>query len=232
MDIKWNVIPLIRNNVPFSKCVAMAGKSNKRDEALAPRESADRPVRADAQRNIDNLLQTALAVFAASGVDAPVREIADKAGVGIGTLYRHFPQRADLIAAVFRREIDACADAAPALAAAHKPFEAVAKWLQRYAGFIAAKRGLAKALHSGDPAFDALPAYFDQRLRPALRALLKSAADAGEVRTDIDADEILSAVASLCMSASNAGPERARRMVALLADGLRYRAKPSAETPA
>jgi AcrR family transcriptional regulator len=231
MGVKWNVIPLIRNNVPFSKRVGMAGKPNKQDEALKPRDNADRPVRADAQRNIDNLLKTAMTVFAASGVDAPVREIADKAGVGVGTLYRHFPQRADLIAAVFRREIDACADAAPALAAEHKPFEAVAKWLQRYAGFIAAKRGLAKALHSGDPAFDALPAYFDQRLRPALRALLKSAVAAGEVGADVDADDILGAVASLCMSASNAGPERARRMVALLADGLRYRAKPSGDTP-
>jgi AcrR family transcriptional regulator len=232
MNIKWNVVPLIRNNVPFCKSFVMAGKPKKRDEVLKPRDGAARPARADAQRNIDNLLRTAMAVFADSGVDAPVREIAEKAGVGIGTLYRHFPQRADLIAAVFRREIDACADAAAALAAEHRPFEAVAAWLQRYAGFIAAKRGLAKALHSGDPAYDALPAYFDQRLRPTLRALLKSAAAAGEVRADIDADDILGAVASLCMSASNAGPERARRMVALLADGLRYRAKPSADAPA
>jgi AcrR family transcriptional regulator len=228
MSVKWNAIPFIRNDVPFCKRDVMAGKLKKQDEALKPRESADRPVRADAQRNIDNLLAAAMAVFAASGVDAPVREIADKAGVGIGTLYRHFPQRADLIAAVFRREIDACADAAPALAAEHRPFDAVAAWLQRYAAFVAAKRGLAKALHSGDPAFDTLPAYFDQRLRPALRALLKSATAAGEIRADVDADDILGAVASLCMSASNAGPERAPRMVALLADGLRYRARPSA----
>jgi AcrR family transcriptional regulator len=232
MSTKWNAIPFIRNNVPFCKREVMAGKPKKRDEALKPGESADRPVRADAQRNIDNLLSAAMVVFATSGVDAPVREIAEKAGVGIGTLYRHFPQRADLIAAVFRREIDACADAAPALAAEHRPFEALSKWLQRYAAFVAAKRGLANALHSGDPAFDALPAYFDQRLRPALRTLLKSAVAAGEVRADIDADDILGAVASLCMSASNAGPERARRMVALLADGLRYRAEPSADTPA
>jgi AcrR family transcriptional regulator len=80
---------------------------------LEPRGSTDRRVRADAQRNIDALLETAKAVFATSGVDAPVRKIAERAGVGVGTLYRHFPQRCDLIAAVFRREIDACADAAP-----------------------------------------------------------------------------------------------------------------------
>jgi AcrR family transcriptional regulator len=184
--------------------------------------SKSRPVRADAQRNIDTLLQTALAVFATSGVDAPVREIAEKAGVGVGTLYRHFPERSDLIAAVFRREIDACADAAPALAAEHRPGEALARWMQRYAAFIGAKRGLAKALHSGDPAFDSLPGYFDQRLRPALRTLLKAAIAAGEVRADADADDLLSAAASLCMSAHNAGPGRAERMVALLVDGLRF----------
>jgi AcrR family transcriptional regulator len=188
---------------------------------------ADRRVRADAQRNLDTLLQTAMAVFATSGVDAPVREIAEKAGVGIGTLYRHFPQRSDLVAAVFRREIDACADAASILSARHEPFDALAAWMQRYAAFIAAKRGLAKALHSGDPAFDNLPGYFDQRLRPALRTLLEAAIAAGEIRADVDADELLGAVASLCMSAHNAGSGRAERMVALLVDGLRHGAKPS-----
>ncbi|MEJ0041494.1 MAG: helix-turn-helix domain-containing protein [Rhizomicrobium sp.] len=151
----------------------MRDKSEDRDDGAEARP--DRRVRADAQRNLDALLQAAMAVFATSGVDAPVREIAEKAGVGIGTVYRHFPQRSDLIAAVFRREIDACADAAAILARGHEPFQALAKWMQRYAAFVAAKRGLAKALHSGDPTFDTLPAYFDQRLRPALRALLAAA---------------------------------------------------------
>jgi AcrR family transcriptional regulator len=186
-------------------------------------EDGARPVRADAQRSLDALLQAAKTVFATSGVDAPVREIAEAAGVGLGTLYRHFPQRADLIAAVFRREIDACADAAPVLAREQAPFDALANWMQRYAAFVGAKRGLAKALHSGDPAFDALPGYFDTRLRPALAALLKTAVAAGAVRADIDADELLSAVASLCMS--NADPGRAERMVGLLVDGLRHGAQ-------
>lgn len=181
----------------------------------------DKRVRADAQRNIDALLQAALAVFATSGVDAPVREIADKAGVGVGTLYRHFPQRADLIAAVFRREIDACADAASLFAAEYDPFDALANWMQRYTGFVATKRGLAQALHSGDPTFDPLPVYFNERLRPAFRALLESAVSAGAIRTDVDADDILSAIASLCRLADDK-PGSAQRMVALLADGLRY----------
>ncbi len=187
-------------------------------------------MRADAKRNIDALLEAALAVFAASGVDAPVREIAEKAGVGIGTVYRHFPQRSDLVAAVFRREIDACADAAPLLADEHAPFEALAQWMQRYAAFIATKRGLAKALHSGDPAFDALPAYFEARLQPALRTLLASAAAAGEVRTDVDADDLLRAVANLCLSAQSDGSSYANRMVALLIDGLRFGTSPATNT--
>ena len=186
----------------------------------------ERRVRADAQRSLDALLVAAKDVFATTGVDAPVREVADKAGVGLGTLYRHFPQRAGLIAAVFRREIDACADIAPVLANALGPFDALASWMQRYAAFIGTKRGLAKALHSGDPAFDALPGYFDRRLRPAVQTLLDAAGVAGAVRADVDADELLCAVASLCMSAHNAGPGRAERMVALLVDGLRYGATP------
>jgi AcrR family transcriptional regulator len=189
-------------------------------------------MRADAQRSLDALLQAAKTVFAASGVDAPVREIAETAGVGLGTLYRHFPQRADLIAAVFRREMDACADAAPILAGEYGPFEALMNWLQRYAAFVGTKRGLAKALHSGDPAFEALPMRFEQRLRPAFRTLVQAAVAAGEIRADVDADELLGAVASLCMSAHNTAPGRAERMVALLVDGLRYGANSTANAPA
>lgn len=179
-----------------------------------------RRVRADAQRNLGVLLEAAKAVFATSGVDAPVREIAAKAGVGVGTVYRHFPQRADLVAAVFRREVDACASAAAALAGQHAPGEAVAKWLQRYTHFIAAKRGLAAALHSGDPAFEALPAYFRERLEPALASLLEAAAAAGEMRDDVDAYDLLRVVGNL----SVADAAHMQRMLALLLDGLRCRA--------
>jgi AcrR family transcriptional regulator len=186
-----------------------------------------RPVRADVQRNLDALLRAAMTVFAASGVDAPVREIAEAAKVGVGTVYRHFPQRSDLVSAVFRHEVDACADAAPTLAATHGPGEALGLWLQRYVDFIAAKRGLAAALHSGDPAFEALPAYFDARLRPALRDLVDAAVAAGEVRADIEPSDLLSAVASLSMQTRHPDPAHARRMVALLVDGLRYGANAS-----
>jgi AcrR family transcriptional regulator len=195
-------------------------------EGAQPGGRKARGVRADAQRNMDALLDAALAVFTTSGVDAPVREIAERAGVGVGTLYRHFPQRSDLVVAVFCHEVDACADAAPTLAAKHGPSEALDLWMQRYVDFLAAKRGLAAALHSGDPAFETLPAYFRKRLVPALRSLLEAAAAAGEVRADVEPDELLTAVASLCMQAHDARRAQARRMVALLIDGLRYGAKP------
>jgi AcrR family transcriptional regulator len=183
-----------------------------------------RRMRADAQRNIDTVREAAKAVFAVSGVDAPVREIAARAGVGVGTIYRHFPQRSDLVVAVFRHEVDACAEAALALAAEQEPGEALASWLRRFTRFVATKRGLAAALHSGDPAFDALPAYFDQHLRPALASLLKSAAAAGEVRADANPNDLLRAVANLCQAADGDGSAHAERMVGLLIDGLRYRA--------
>jgi AcrR family transcriptional regulator len=179
-------------------------------------------LRADAQRNIDSLLEAAKTVFGTSGVDAPAKQIADLAGVGIGTLYRHFPQRSDLVKAVFQHEVDACADAATTLAAAHEPGAALAKWLHRYTEFLAAKRGLATALHSGDPAYCALPAYFMQRLGPALGALLEAAIASGEIRAGISAKDILHAVANLCVPVPGEGVAYSQRMVALLIDGLRY----------
>jgi AcrR family transcriptional regulator len=185
-------------------------------------------MRSDVQRNAGALLEAALAVFATSGVDAPVREIASRAGVGVGTVYRHFPQRSDLIAAVFRREVDACAAAAPSLALKHGPSEALALWMERYAAFISTKRGLAAALHSGDPAFESLPDYFQTRLKPALLNLLDAAVAAGEIRADANPDELLQAIGSLCMSTYNTGPAYTKRMIALIVDGLRYGANQSA----
>jgi AcrR family transcriptional regulator len=182
-------------------------------------------MRADAQRTIGSLLEAAKAVFGTSGVDAPAKEIADLAGVGVGTLYRHFPQRSDLVKAVLQHEIDACADAALALAAAHEPGAALTSWLHRYTEFLATKRGLATALHSGDPAFDALPGYFFERLEPALGSLLDAAAATGEIRADISARDLLHAVALLCTPIADEGTAYSQRMVALLIGGLRNAAE-------
>jgi hypothetical protein len=118
---------------------------------------------------------------------------------------------------------DACAGAAPVLAAEYEPGDALDRRLQRYVDFIAAKRGLSAALHSGHPAFASLPIYFQERLRPALLGLLETAAAAGKVRAEVDPAELLLAVARLCAPNDRGGiSEQSRWMVALLVDGLRY----------
>ncbi len=182
-------------------------------------------MRADARRNEEALLDAAKVVFARSGVDAPIRAIAAQAGVGLATLYRRFPTRADLVAAVFRREVDACAAAAGRLAARQKPADALTAWLMRYTNFMATKQGLAKALHSGDPAFAALPDYFRSRFEPALSRLLDAAAQAGEVRADVAAYDLLRAIGNLSVASGADGRAHIRRMVRLLIDGLRHGAK-------
>lgn len=189
-----------------------------------PAPKDEKPARADARRNLRALLDAAMEVFATAGVDAPVRDIAEKAGVGVGTLYRHFPQRSDLIVAVFRKEVDACAAAATTLAGQHEPGEALERWLERFIAFVAAKRGLSAALHSGDPAYEPLPVYLMENLAPAAAGLLQAAAKAGIVRSDIEPADLLMAIAHLCAPDGKGGitPE-SRRMVSLLIDGVRYR---------
>jgi AcrR family transcriptional regulator len=185
-------------------------------------------MRADARRNEEAVLEAAKIVFARSGVDAPIREIATQAGVGLGTLYRRFPTRADLVAAVFRREVDACADAAEPLAAEHGSAEALVAWLMRYTRFLATKQGLAAALHSGDPAFATLPDYFRSRFEPALTMLLHEAARSGETRADVAAYDLLRAIGNLAVASGDDGAAHTERMVMLLLDGLRYAAKAEA----
>jgi AcrR family transcriptional regulator len=187
-------------------------------------EAVPRRLRADAQRKMGAVVQAATEVFATSGVDAPVREIAERAGVGLGTVYRHFPQRSDLIAAVMRTQVDACADAAITLAEKYEPGEALTRWLHRLMDFFGTKRGLAAALHSGDSAYSALPSYFLQRMQVAMGSLIEAAVAAKVVRPGIDANDLLRAVASLCHGRNGEEPAYARNMVDLLVDGLRYRA--------
>jgi AcrR family transcriptional regulator len=202
-----------------------------RDEGDERGETArSRPVRADARRNVDALLRAALETFIESGVDAPVRAIAARAGVGVGTVYRHFPHRTDLIKAILRREVDACVEAAAQLAAEQSPGDALASWMQRLVDLVATKRGLAAALHSGDPAYQSLPDYVLGQLTPALRGLLDAAAAAGAARGDVDAGELVLAGLRLGAPASEGDTAQARRMVALLVDGLRYGAGESPTT--
>lgn len=194
--------------------------------ASSAADQQPRAKRTDAQRSLRLLLDAAMDVFARSGVDAPVREIAETAGVGVATLYRHFPQRADLIVAVLKSQIDDCADAASSFAKEHGPGEALARWMQRYVDFIVTKRGLSSALQSDTAAYAALPDYFYGRLRPALASLLQAAVEQDVIRPGFEADELLRAVATLCKANPDEDQAMTRKMVGLLVDGLRCRPDP------
>jgi AcrR family transcriptional regulator len=178
--------------------------------------------RADARRNEQTLLDAAAAVFVTSGVEAPVRDIAARAGVGLGTIYRHFPTRADLIVAVYRHQVEACAEAGPALlAGSGTPHAALARWIDLFVDFLVTKHGLAAVLHSDNADFAALHAYFLDRLLPVCAQLLDAAAEAGEIRPDIDAYHLMRGIGNLCVGADNDPRYDARRMVELVIAGLR-----------
>lgn len=180
--------------------------------------------RADAQRNEQALLDAAAAVFVTSGVDAPVREIAAKAGVGMGTIYRHFPTRADLIIAVYRHQVETCAQSGPTLlTASPTPRAALTQWVEMFVDLLITKHGLAAALHSDQAGFDTLHAYFLDRLVPVCGQLLDAAADAGEIRTDARAYPLLRGIGNLCIGADDDPRYDARLMVDILLAGLANR---------
>jgi AcrR family transcriptional regulator len=180
--------------------------------------------RADARRNEKTLLDAAAAAFATSGVDVPVRDIAAQAGMGVGTIYRHFPTRADLIVAVYRHQVEACAEAGPALlASSATPHAALAQWINLFVDFLATKHGLAGALQSDRAAFETLHAYFLDRLVPVCAQLLDAAAQAGEIRPGGDAYELMLGVGNLCIGADSNPRYDARRMAGLVIAGLRRR---------
>ena len=178
--------------------------------------------RADARRNESALLDAAAAVFVTSGIEAPVRDIAARAGVGVGTVYRHFPTRADLVVAVYRHQVEACAEAgATCLDSATTPYAALARWIDLFVDFLVTKHGLAAALRSDDAQFEALHAYFLDRLVPVCTQLLDAAAASGEIRADVAAYELMRGVGNLCIGADSDPRYDARRLVELLIAGLR-----------
>ncbi|WP_371667413.1 TetR/AcrR family transcriptional regulator [Streptomyces sp. NBC_00289] len=184
--------------------------------------STARSKRKDAQRNKETLLDAAASVFVTAGVEAPVRDIAAKAGVGTGTIYRHFPTRADLIIAVYRHQVEACAEAGPALlATGATPHTALAQWIDLFVDFLVTKHGLAGVLQSDNTGFDTLHAYFLDRLVPVCAQLLDAAVASGEIRSDLKAYELMRGVGNLCVGADSDPRYDARRLVELLVAGLR-----------
>jgi AcrR family transcriptional regulator len=178
--------------------------------------------RADARRNEEALLGAAAAAFVASGVGVPVRDIAARAGVGVGTIYRHFPTRADLVVAVYRHQVETCAQAGPTLLEARSsPLAALTEWTDLFIDFLVTKRGLAGALRPDSAAFETLHAYFLDRLVPVCAQLLDAAAAAGETMPDVDAYGLMRAIGNLCIGADADPNYDARRMVGLVIAGLR-----------
>ena len=178
--------------------------------------------RKDARRNKETLLNAAAAVFVTSGVEAPVRDIAAEAGVGVATIYRHFPTRADLVIAVYRHQVDACAEAGPALlATGPTPHAALGRWIDLFVDFLVTKHGLAAALQADNAGFETLHAYFLDRLLPVCAQLLDAAVASGEIRSDLDAYQLMRGVGNLCIGASNDPRYDARLLVGLLVAGLR-----------
>jgi AcrR family transcriptional regulator len=199
----------IRNTVPFTK---------RRDGGNSPVVEK----RADARRNQKTLLDAAAAAFIESGVNVPVRDVALRAGVGVGTIYRHFPTRADLIVAVYHHQIEACAEAGPALLAnSGTAYEALAGWIDLFVDFLVTKHGLAEALHSDDAAFERLHGLFLERLLPVCAGLIEAAAAAGEIRPGVGALELMRGVGNLCIGDRGDRSYDARRMVGFLIAGLR-----------
>jgi AcrR family transcriptional regulator len=149
-----------------------------------------------------------------------MREIAARAGVGVGTIYRNYPQRSDLIIAVFRRELDATAAEAERLAVEHPPADALRLWSESLGRFVATKRGFASALHSGDPAYAPLPAQFLGVLAPKVQRILDAGAANGTIRGDIRAEDLIQALSRLADGHPGDGDDRAGRMTDILIDGL------------
>jgi AcrR family transcriptional regulator len=184
--------------------------------------SAAGPRRKDALRNQQTLLDAAAAVFVASGVEAPVRDIAAAAGVGMGTIYRHFPTRADLIIAVYRHQVEACASAGPALlAAGPTPYAALEQWVDLFVDFLVTKHGLAAAMQTDNAGFETLHSYFLDRLLPVCTELLDAAAASGQTRSDLSAYQLMRGVGNLCIGAESDARYNPRPLVKLLIAGLR-----------
>lgn len=187
-----------------------------------PIPPAARPKRADARLNEQALLDAAALLFVSAGVNVPVRDIADSAGVGTATIYRHFPTRADLIGAVYRHQVEACVQAGPALlASSASPYVALGRWIELFVDFLVTKHGLAAAMQSDKPSFASLQVSFLDRLLPVCAEIISASVKSGEIQPDVGAFELMYGVGNLCIGAGPDSRYNARRMVKRLIAGLR-----------
>ena len=184
-----------------------------------------RKPRADAIRNRERVLEAAKAVFSQGGPEASLEAVARCAGVGIGTLYRHFPTREALYEAVYRREVEQLVELAKHLVETKiTPVEALRRWLRAGVEFMATKKGMAAALAMAAHGSSELVAYSLDRLTWAVGELLRRAAAAGEIRADIDPEDLLRALVGMCYAHDGTGWQaKVLRLVEVFIDGLRQR---------
>jgi AcrR family transcriptional regulator len=187
----------------------------------APAQLSKRPKRADALRNYEKLVAAAHEAFTEADRSASLEDIARRAGVGIGTLYRNFPTRADLVQAVYVDEVEALSRSAAELAAL-EPWEALTSWLQRFVGYVATKQALADELFAIAARDDAVFAGCRSMLHAAGAPLLRRAQDAGIVRPDVTIDEVVRMVGGIAKIPAD-DPADIQRLLAVALDGLRYR---------
>jgi AcrR family transcriptional regulator len=187
----------------------------------SPAKNLRKP-RADAQRNRERVLEAAKSVFSAGGADASLEAVARRAGVGIGTLYRHFPTREALYDAVYRREVEQLGELADELKSEAAPVEALRKWLRANVEFVATKKGMAAALALAAHKPSELMAFSYERLTKAVGALLGRAVAAGELRADVAPEDLLRALIGMCLMHDQPGWQASVvRLLDVLVDGLR-----------
>ena len=178
--------------------------------------------RADAARNRARVLEAATLVFRNGGQQASLEAVAQQAGVGIGTLYPHFPSREALAAAVYRREVDQLTELAEQLAGCPAPVAALRRWLHATIEFVATKKGMAAALAHAAQVPTELEAYRTEQLAGAIRCLMDRAVGAGELRTDIGPNDLLRLLVALCYESDAPGWQtHVMRLLNVFVDGLR-----------
>ena len=176
-------------------------------------------VRSDARRNREKLLEVATAAFAtADGRPVSLESIARDAGVGIGTLYRHFPNREALVEAIYRTELAEVAAAAERLLKRHPPKTALRRWMDRYASFVAAKRGMAESLHAMFDSGAMQPSQTRDSIVGAVDLLLRAGGDDGSLRSDVQADDVVSSLIGIFLASGS--PEQTGRLLDLLVAGV------------
>jgi AcrR family transcriptional regulator len=179
-----------------------------------------RPMRADAMRNYERLVTAARVVFSQQGGGASMEAIAKEAGVGVGTLYRHFPKRIDVVEAVYREDVDELVSVAESAVAELEPWPALTAWLEAFVRYAIGKRRFLTELHEAFEKNPDLRIASRERIEGAIDIVLARAQDAGVVRTDLDGPDLMQLLGSMCMSATLT-PEQSERLLVMIEDGLR-----------